>query len=1421
MKRRGIIKNLIIVILVWVIMFGYTCPVMPTLAKDDFVANYTQTVYNQQNGLGSSEISCLYQSASGYVWIGTNSGLYRSKGSEFTSINLWDTDRTDVYSITSITQDMQGRMWIGTANYGLFCIEDGATYHFQQEYYNGIKTINDICVGSDGKVYVATADGFFVVSNNSSGDKVLASYIDEAMAGSKFSHIENFGDDIWAIRGGNTICILGVDGAVGSIDTTDITIEELNSLSVINDKIYCGTTGRDLLEFSGATSYSVYQAGIDNINVAFSDETGRLWCGGDTGIGYFKDRENFVKLDGCEIDTYITDALFDYEGNFWFASGRMGVLLLSRSKFTDFNMLTGMPETMVNVVHEYNNMKYIGTEDGLLIYDATNQRIYNDLTDTLQGISIRHMMSDSSGNLWISTYRRYGLIRITKTGEVLYIGRGSGLPSIVVNCSHELSDKNIAVATENGIAILSRYGNVIKTYTNDFLSRGNITCLNELSDGKLMVGTEGSGVYVINTKNDEIVNYDTSAGLNSNSITCMVNGNEGVWIGTDNGLCFYNESFRNISNIEYTNSIYDILIDSDRVYIVGSRGLLITNETELIGSQGISGRYFDFSDGQNKYFNAISNSLLDDNDVLYLCCNTGICTIDTNNIFYNTVPPKIKVTAIDVDGSLYEFDDLAGSLNIDNDASRITIDFAVFSYSNRSNISVEYYLDGFDDEPIKINGNDTMKAVYTNLDGGEYRFVINAYNGDGTKCVQEVSFSINKEKSFLENRWAKILIVSIVLVAIFLVAYFVLRIVKALKSKNSEYEQLSMEHEKAIKSSSAKNDYLANMSNEIKTPINAIVARADELMRSMHPEDDKQQLVKNIYDAGNDIIEKVDDIILLAKIEAGKINVVNAPYSLSDLIYSVSEEAAKKIADQPIKFYVEMGDDTREHLVGDFDKLRDILSRVIDNSIKYTKEGSITLSVDSYSYNTKNHQDMVRISFSVSDTGVGIPENKLSNIFEVSNIADNVKGSHTGIGVGLAISKGYADLIGADIEAESVYGAGSTFLLSLDQKITNVTTSSNQLTKIEGMVSKEEAEKLWLPDVSILLVDDDEVSREVAGRTLEKFELKLDTATSGVGAIDMVLNNKYDVVFIDLDMPVMNGLETMREIRELDGDYANMAIIAMDTDAIEENKDRLLAGGFTDSILKPIDIRRAAALLKDCLPLSKIGERTNDMKDYIDNSRFSDGLALLKNVLSVEASLEKIGGSIDVFNKLIKIFYNQNSNASAELYEKQGKDIRGFRTKIHSIRTNSTNIGALKLAKEAAKMEAAINIGNREYVKDNLDEFVDLLLDVLLAIEDYQAYMDKLSGNVYESKGKEEMTDDSPESEISQPQSIDVNRLEDIKYLAFDEEFDAVVDEMDKLCQIEYVGEDEEFIQVLKTAVEEKDMAKIDELVTTYINLKS
>ena len=411
---------------------------------------------------------------------------------------------------------------------------------------------------------------------------------------------------------------------------------------------------------------------------------------------------------------------------------------------------------------------------------------------------------------------------------------------------------------------------------------------------------------------------------------------------------------------------------------------------------------------------------------------------------------------------------------------------------------------------------------------------------------------------------------------------------------------------------------------------------------------------------------------------------------------------------------------------------------------------------------------------------------------------------------------------------------------------------------------------MWAPDLSVLLVDDVQLSRSVAEDVIKSMEIKCDTAESGVGAIDMVMTNKYDMVFMDIAMPVMNGIDALKEIRELSDDYyKELPVIAMSEDVIGKNRQEIIDEGFSDVILKPFDITVLASLINRFADKDKIKYKTNDVAQYISESRYGEGLKRLEDYLDVVGVLDRIGGNIEVYNKILSTFYSQNKDSRKELGEKLHSDFRGFRNKIHSIRTGCQNIGAIDAAEIALRIENALNLGNRIYAENNLYQIYDCITVINELIEDYLDFVNDKKGvtdkelaekiaKVRDTENliadeyleeaealrkKEEASlteenleshneyddeyedyDDSEEVEESeaedQPEIIDISKLRLMKEAVFAQDIDKVNSILEDISNNEYGNEDQEFINALKETISSGDFIEIDDLLNTYIDLK-
>ncbi|MBQ8914122.1 MAG: response regulator [Lachnospiraceae bacterium] len=405
---------------------------------------------------------------------------------------------------------------------------------------------------------------------------------------------------------------------------------------------------------------------------------------------------------------------------------------------------------------------------------------------------------------------------------------------------------------------------------------------------------------------------------------------------------------------------------------------------------------------------------------------------------------------------------------------------------------------------------------------------------------------------------------------------------------------------------------------------------------------------------------------------------------------------------------------------------------------------------------------------------------------------------------------------------ESVYGGGSNFTLSLNQVIADDNLIDRDREKIDDIVSQEIADKMWLPSVKALVVDDEAVSREVSVKTLLSFEMNIDTAESGMAAIDKVMNNDYDVVFMDLAMPVMNGTDTMKEIRGLDGEkYLILPIISLDYDTISDNSDVLLENGFTGTLLKPMDIRRVAAILKDCLPEDKIKEKSSNVAEYISNSKYAEGLYKLEEKINIKKAIEKIGGSIDVFNKILRSFYKKNNNLK-EIIESHGiSDTRWFKQRIHTLKASSYNVGAYAFSQETARIEAAINADNKTYMNNNYEKLLVHLEELMNCIGEYIDYIDAVENTEAVKNTATSEAAEDVEADMGNGSGIDIGMLKKLDELLGENVSDEVEAIMAEINKNIYIGEDSDFIAVLNESISDNDCEKVHELITTYIDLNS
>ena len=372
-------------------------------------------------------------------------------------------------------------------------------------------------------------------------------------------------------------------------------------------------------------------------------------------------------------------------------------------------------------------------------------------------------------------------------------------------------------------------------------------------------------------------------------------------------------------------------------------------------------------------------------------------------------------------------------------------------------------------------------------------------------------------------------------------------------------EQLNIAREQAEKANAAKTDFLSNMSHEIRTPLNAIVGFSNLLLDDKDVPEKAKDEVRDIVMASDNLLEIVNGILDISKIEANKLEIVNNEYSTKKVIDELVALSKGRLGDKPIEFKTNFDKDLPPVLYGDAGRIKQICVNILTNAIKYTKEGWIEFKISSV-----KKDNICRLIISVEDTGIGIKEkniDKLFNKFERLDIEDNV--TIEGTGLGLAITKKLVDLMHGKIVVQSVFGKGSKFTVCLDQRIVE-----NPTIKVE--TEKSLNEEIVVNNKKVLLVDDNKINLKVAERLLESYGIKTESVDSGFACLDKIkAGEKYDLIMLDDMMPRMSGVETLKKLKEIPG--FNMKVVALTANALTGMKEKYLADGFDNYLAKPIN----------------------------------------------------------------------------------------------------------------------------------------------------------------------------------------------------------------------------------------------------------
>ena len=372
-------------------------------------------------------------------------------------------------------------------------------------------------------------------------------------------------------------------------------------------------------------------------------------------------------------------------------------------------------------------------------------------------------------------------------------------------------------------------------------------------------------------------------------------------------------------------------------------------------------------------------------------------------------------------------------------------------------------------------------------------------------------------------------------------------------------KELEVAKNEAEKANHAKSEFLSSMSHELRTPLNAIVCFSELLESKEGLDSESKDFAKDIVSASHNLLDLVNGVLDISKIEAGKMELINKEYNSFELFNSLSTMVIPRIGDKPIDFKTVIASDIPPVLKGDTGKLKQIILNLLTNAVKYTDKGFIKYRVECIN-DYKNNQ--TKLIITVTDTGRGIKKEDIDRLFKkFERLEEDRNTSIEGTGLGLAITEGLAELMGGKITVISDYGKGSTFKFVVIQEIVNVEIKEKSSNTISFDYNTFEGKKA-------LIVDDSKLNLKVAENVLKNFLVTTESVTSGLECLSCVNSKKYDIIFMDIMMPNMNGVEVLKKLRE---ENINTPVIALTADAIEGQEEKYMSEGFDGYISKPIN----------------------------------------------------------------------------------------------------------------------------------------------------------------------------------------------------------------------------------------------------------
>lgn len=1315
--------------------------------------------YTSENGLPSSTIYRVAEDHDGFLWFTSPMGLSQFDGKRFK--NYTTDDGLPDNEILHHYVDSQNRIWLAAFSGDLAYYQDGKFYNPGNTPFLKEASSNSFAYvfreDKEGKIWVGTREDGLVLID---GEEVYRFPKEDSSQIARATYIGEFGDSIFVMgfNIGNPEHYPILFGQNKRFQTRFFEENSGGGVGFLNhDYSYrtilpsqFGSIVWDSLPFN------------EEVRLIYTDSGGNLWVATSReGILFYAKTENGFQTPPKHYlkNNTVGDLEEDFQGGIWITTLDEGVFHVPNRKVLTYNQKNtpGFPPLQDQRTFAYQDSTIYFSDGHGKIFSLKDGRTELVASTPERTYAYPRGLIIHKGWLWIGTDRGVHAYQLDDKAEApvssisIYIDRRldavqekvSG-PYLYINlsaikCVSVLANGNLLFGTSIGLyeLTLRKYpGEEIKeplkkigpgwlstayqnvdgnvwygTRTGVYMYNGEtamkVAWLNEkiptqinhitgFEDGSLVFSSNGNGIFILQGK--EVTQITTQDGLSSNICSeAFIDEENNIWVGTNRGL--NRIRFQDARRMDFSIAALTIF------------------------------------DGLGE--NTVSSIRIEDGTVI-AATNHGFSMFDIEEADNPRVRPHITISAVRIQS---EAMDLLPRYEIPWSDRKVEVDFSAITFKDPDHIVYGYRWLEQD-----TNWSTTMlPGIQINaLPSGMNTLEVRAQTREGGWSNEPATLQIYVSPAIWQRWWfVPMCLLALGLLVYLYTRYRTLKLQKSRKELSREVlartreletanEEVLKQKEKAEAADLAKSEFLATMSHEIRTPLNGVIGLTELLIQSRL---DKQQLslAENIQLSGKMLLSLINDILDFSKIEAGKLEIEAEPVMVRDCLKQVVQMQFMEADGKGLEIKAMVGDDIPGAVLGDEVRIGQILINLLGNAIKFTEKGGIYLDVRRKP--EVDRDGKIGLEFSVRDTGIGIAEEKIGNLFQrFQQVDTSTTRKYGGSGLGLAICARLCKMMGGDISVTSVLGQGSTFRFY-------ILVAPTEAPAVETILSQSSTTTRKLDGLNILVADDNPINLAVASGMLAKLGCKLDTVENGREAVEALAKKSYQLVLMDLQMPEMDGLEATRQILHIHPEGSRPPIVAMTANAFAEQRQACEAAGMNGFIAKPFTMDQLREVIMKTLDNSGFAGKEEGLESEIGEeeavsgedqglSGKNKGLSGKEKGLSgkdkvfqgkdkgpsgesalfdlstlMEMSPDDPGFMIIILQKTLKSLESGRLGLPEDL---EKNDLKAVSALAHKLKSTAVNIGASQLADILRKLEHAAREGSQtarisELVKDGVE----------------------------------------------------------------------------------------------------------------------